>query len=269
MNLQVAGFELARAHATAVATFARYPLRGSVAGCPCCVSTADHAELMRGDLRRYAFKAMTTWGDEVDFKHFLPVLLAELTPDADAGSGHTVHGGACDLQRLAGKLAYAHWHDWPQAEQRAVIACLQAWWLNCLRRQQQAFTAFLSGHSPQGWDESVIVAYDDIRASGLLPEAWLQQAWQEAALPAAAQLPADYVQSPAFLTLVARLFTLYYAHGILPPGDYQNLTVQQYLEAGFFAYAERAPKLAHRISGLLQHLEHPPGYPIPALVSLR
>lgn len=109
MTLSAARQELAQAHATLAAVFARYPLRGTAEGCPCCVSAADHAEVRSGNLRRYAFKALTTWGDEVDFKHFLPALLTALTPGTAYYPG-TVHGGACDLQCFAGKLAYARWH---------------------------------------------------------------------------------------------------------------------------------------------------------------
>src|SRR4051794_20200880 len=60
--------------------FSAYPLRPHVMGCPCCVSEKDnhdlHARPLREftceHLRRYAFKAMTTWGKVEDFKHFLP-----------------------------------------------------------------------------------------------------------------------------------------------------------------------------------------------------
>jgi len=62
------------------ATFARYPLRASMDACPCCVTDEDMGRLcskeLRGleenDISLYAYKAMTTWGDVEDFKHFLP-----------------------------------------------------------------------------------------------------------------------------------------------------------------------------------------------------
>ena len=61
-------------------TFSIYPLNSKMEGCPCCVSDADkekiHSkqlrELEEEDLSRYVFKAMTTWGDTDDFKHYLP-----------------------------------------------------------------------------------------------------------------------------------------------------------------------------------------------------
>jgi len=49
-------------------------------GCPCCVSNEDKEKLHTKELRlleesdisRYAFRALTTWGDIDDFKHYLP-----------------------------------------------------------------------------------------------------------------------------------------------------------------------------------------------------
>jgi hypothetical protein len=60
--------------------FARYSLRKHVEGCPCCVRERDKRaleskplrQLASSDLGRYAFKAMTTWGNQDDFRHFLP-----------------------------------------------------------------------------------------------------------------------------------------------------------------------------------------------------
>ena len=62
--------------------FARYPLITPVTGCPCCTTPADYAmlaskplrQLTAKDLRKYATKALTTWGDVNDFRHFLPRL---------------------------------------------------------------------------------------------------------------------------------------------------------------------------------------------------
>ena len=60
--------------------FSIYPFKSTMDGCPCCVSDSDkekiHTKQLReldgDDLSRYAFKAMTTWGDTDDFKHYLP-----------------------------------------------------------------------------------------------------------------------------------------------------------------------------------------------------
>ncbi len=102
-------------------TFNRY--QGThLEGCPHCVSFEDSAALRRaplrrlgGDLYRYLFKAMTTWGTEDDFKHFVPRLLE-------------VYASSTDAWLLCDKLAYARWRAWPEAERRAVENYLLAVW---------------------------------------------------------------------------------------------------------------------------------------------
>jgi hypothetical protein len=74
------------------ATFAPYPL-GKVAGCPHCVYPQDialiHSAPMRAlsaeQLEKYGWKAMTTWGDVADFKHFAPRLFEIAIYDDLAG----------------------------------------------------------------------------------------------------------------------------------------------------------------------------------------
>ncbi len=69
--------------------FAPYLLNVHVDTCPCCISSRDKAvvsrkqlnELNYDELYRYTFKAMSTWGDVDDFKHFLPRILELLTFD--------------------------------------------------------------------------------------------------------------------------------------------------------------------------------------------
>lgn len=63
--------------------FARYRLRQPLEACPCCITPAENAllwtvplrQLSEEQLRRYAFKAITTWGSAEDFRYFLPRLL--------------------------------------------------------------------------------------------------------------------------------------------------------------------------------------------------
>ncbi len=255
MDLVVARNELARAHSALVEAFAGYPLRGSAAGCPCCVSAADHAELRSGNLRRYAFKAMTTWGNEADFKHFLPVLLTALTPDSTYYPG-TVHDGACDIQCFTNKLAYARWQSWPTTEQYAVVDCLQTWWLVCLALVQQEFVEFLAGRSAAGWGNSAGPTYQELVRSDLLATAWLQEAWYDAIQPLPNQSSSAYVQSPAFLALVDWLHHFHYLAGAEPSIIRRTPIILQYLEEGFFYYSSLSPELAHRLSDLLYHLAH-------------
>jgi hypothetical protein len=66
-------------------------------------------------LDRYLFKAMTTWGTEEDFKHFVPRLL-------------DLYASSTDAWLLCDKLGYARWRSWPEPEQRAVERYLLALW---------------------------------------------------------------------------------------------------------------------------------------------
>ncbi|MFS1523840.1 hypothetical protein ACL7TT_06950 [Microbulbifer sp. 2304DJ12-6] len=108
-------------------TFARYPRSADISGCPCCVLEEDHkalnsaplGELTSSDLERFVHKAMTTWGGDDDFKHFLPRILELIATDMPLAHYSEV---------IAGKLVYAEWHRWPEPEQNAVAVFLNAWW---------------------------------------------------------------------------------------------------------------------------------------------
>lgn len=111
--------------------FSLYPLNLRMEGCPCCVTDGDkeqiHLKQLRQlnpeDLSRYTFKAMTTWGDTTDFKHFLPRILELMTE----GAFHI------DISIITGKLEYGKWRDWPQNEQEAIIQFIWAWWSDIIR----------------------------------------------------------------------------------------------------------------------------------------
>lgn len=114
-------------------TFAVYPCRPVIEGCPCCVSDSDkehlHTKELRelgvDDLSRYAFKAMTTWGDQADFKHFLPRIFELLTTDE----------WLVDTFIVLGKLEYAHWENWPDTEKTAITEFLICWWTSIINHQ--------------------------------------------------------------------------------------------------------------------------------------
>lgn len=120
---------------TLYGTFNRY--QGThLEGCPHCVSFEESAALRRaplrklgGELQRYLFKAMTTWGTVDDFKYFVPRLLE-------------LYASGTDAWLLRDKLAYANWRAWPEPERRAVEDYLQAEW----REQIAAYGSPLPGH---------------------------------------------------------------------------------------------------------------------------
>ncbi len=96
--------------------------------CPCCVNQEDKDHLGKNNLHdltadqlgKYTSKAMTTWGDIEDYKHFLPRIL-EL---ATAKEGEAWPG--MEFWMIAGKLDYGEWRTWPVNEQNAIIEYLRA-----------------------------------------------------------------------------------------------------------------------------------------------
>ena len=122
-------------------TFSSYPFPSAIVGCPCCVSDTDKAkihnsqlrELSGDDLSRYAFKAMTTWGDVKDFKYYLPRIL-ELLSTTDF---------IVDTFVVLGKLNYGKWTTWAMEEQAVIKQFLLAWWEDLIKNKnyfdQEAF----------------------------------------------------------------------------------------------------------------------------------
>jgi hypothetical protein len=111
--------------------FKRYKLLQHVDGCPHCVGDRDHAtihaaplrELTSEQLSKYAFKALTTWGDANDFRHFLPRIFELIAFDPAWG---------VEIEVVTGKLSYTSWNRWPEFEQTAVRDFFSAWWLAAL-----------------------------------------------------------------------------------------------------------------------------------------
>jgi hypothetical protein len=123
-------------------TFSIYPFKSTMEGCPCCVSDSDkekiHSkplkDLNEDDLSRYAFKAMTTWGDTDDFKHYLPRIF-ELLATTDF---------IVDTFIVLGKLEYGKWQEWSNDEKATITNFLFAWWTNTTKHNsyfnKEAFT---------------------------------------------------------------------------------------------------------------------------------
>lgn len=133
--------ELKRAIEGLYRIFSRYPLRPHVDGCPHCVSDKDHALLYSSELRdlgpdelaRYAFKAMTTWGDKDDFRHFLPRIFELTCTDGESLP--------IDPEIVFKKLTYANWDTWPPNERQAITSFFEALWSNVLDHFPHEFSA--------------------------------------------------------------------------------------------------------------------------------
>ena len=122
------GQELAASFDEAYRVFGRYRIKGRLEACDCgCITERDHARIRSGPLReltaesleRYASKAMTTWGDGRDFRHFLPRILELVTGDP--------RDEICNEIALS-KLSYAGWWGWPECERHAVENVLRLRW---------------------------------------------------------------------------------------------------------------------------------------------
>jgi hypothetical protein len=119
--------DLASAMATLYEAFEAYPLKERIDTCPHCELDAAerrlHIRPLRAltwtDLGTYSFKALTSFGDLDDFKHFLPRLLELYVGD---------HRGApYSLFMLFGKLETAMWTTWPAGEVAAIRRFVDAW----------------------------------------------------------------------------------------------------------------------------------------------
>lgn len=116
--------------------FRPYRLGTKIDGCNHCVSAGMSDELLATPLRKltaeqlsqFSLKAMTTWGTEQDFKHFLPRLLelAYLDPTELTW-----------LETLFGKLALAKWQEWPAAERQVIEDYLVDIWTAMLARPRE------------------------------------------------------------------------------------------------------------------------------------
>lgn len=121
------GIELSRAVEALYDRFEAYPLRDPIDACPHCQLDAAERqlhsrplrELTWADLRAYCPKAITSFGDVSDFKHFLPRILELYVTD---------HRGAPScLFVMFGKLDQAEWMNWPTEESSAVRALVEIW----------------------------------------------------------------------------------------------------------------------------------------------
>jgi len=127
MDTSVQHIELERTIDGLYEAFDAYPLKARLDCCPHCELDAAERRLHLRPLREltwtelgiFSFRALTTFGDEDDFRHFLPRLL-ELYALDHAGAPYT-------LFMLFEKLNAAAWTRWPADEVAAIRRFIDAW----------------------------------------------------------------------------------------------------------------------------------------------
>jgi hypothetical protein len=100
--------------------FSKYKLKVKIVGCQHCelenLEINLHQKNLKylnwKDLGIYLFKAMTTFGDVNDFKHFLPRIFELFVED--------FYTSPIDFEVLLSKLEYAHWYDWDNREKSSI-----------------------------------------------------------------------------------------------------------------------------------------------------
>ena len=131
---------LEKATDTLYSVFSKYFLRGSLRerSCDCCVSDDDILHLLSRPLREidehgiywFMTKAMTTFGDVEDYKHFLPRIL-ELMQIADYSF--------IDDFTIFEKLNYAEWRNWKEEEVQAIEEYFIALWIQKIKDESASF----------------------------------------------------------------------------------------------------------------------------------
>lgn len=129
-------------------SFVKYPINPSMDGSPYfqeeiaqwnkLVAVKPLRKLSVDDFQPYYFKAMTTWGELNDFKHFLPrifELLAELPIDFD------------EWVTLS-KLNYGNYKSWPDDEKAVVHRFLLLFWQKLLIEDSDILDACFEGYFP-------------------------------------------------------------------------------------------------------------------------
>lgn len=216
--------------------FDKYPLKPKISGCPCCVKESDRStlhskhlkDLQEDDISLFAFKAISTWGDVDDFKHYLPRIF-ELLSTTDF---------IIDTSIILGKLDYAKWADWKQSEKNAIINFLHSWWVNCV--------------SYKGcFDSEILIGINNLTKD--LPK--LLELWSVDIEGNSFKCFVDFLQTDIY-NISQR--TMHYKD--LSDSDFNyikewiNNNIVK-LEEGFFFYEHRDSKYAEQISNILYAIE--------------
>lgn len=118
-------------------TFKKYKLNGKIAKCPCgCISDEDEKKIYSKPLRDleaddigfYNAKAMTTWGNVENYKHFLPRII-EIYKE---GKGK----GWIDLDTIHNKLEHANWKEWEEEEQKQINKFVEIDWKELVNKSE-------------------------------------------------------------------------------------------------------------------------------------
>ncbi len=216
--------------------FHKYPLKPKIAGCPCCVSDADRLtlhskplrDLKEDDISRYAFKAMSTWGDVEDFKHFLPRIF-ELMSTTDF---------AVDTFVILEKLDYGNWTGWEQEEQDAILDFLYSWWVDFVTTQNYFDQEILIGIHKRTKDLSKLLNLWTIDIEGSTFRCFV-----------------DFLQSD-YQEISQR--TKVYKDFSDPEAGYLRKWIEENkekLEEGYFHYEDLEPAFAKEISDVLYMVE--------------
>ena len=118
--------------------FSQYPLKSKIDGCPHCELGIAEAGLHNkpleslswDDLKIFSFKAMTTFGDLDDFKHFLPRIFELLAIDYE----NAPH----EAEIILGKLNYGKWREWSREEQEVIGEFIRRWRMSPLGSAENA-----------------------------------------------------------------------------------------------------------------------------------
>lgn len=112
--------------------FSRYPLPAEVDVCDHCVSpeevqatrAAPLRELTASVLAPYAGNALSTWGEEDEFRYFLPRLLELIVLEELDGWFY----GSLLLNKVG-----VRWEEWRAREREAIIGLVGVWWERTLK----------------------------------------------------------------------------------------------------------------------------------------
>jgi hypothetical protein len=122
------------------ACFSSYELREKMDACTCgCISPEDISvlyskplrDLGEEELEKYSRKALSTWGNTYDFRHFLPRLF-----ELSANESYTM----TEMEILFSKLKYGDWETWDKKEQEVISGYFSALWKNFLATKPEEYS---------------------------------------------------------------------------------------------------------------------------------